>query len=249
MSDAPVTHLYFFIVAILAYFFKGITGFGNTLVLSPLFSFAASNRLITPVDLVLGFPANVYMAYRERKHISMKIVLPLSLMLAAGIVPGVFFLKTGNDWVLKSILGIVVVAMAVEMALRKPEGPEKRKANPVLLAAIGVASGVLCGLFGIGALLVAYISRTTDSMGAFRANLCAVFVVENVFRLVIYSLTGILTAEALLLSLFLLPASAIGLFIGIKVNARLKPETAKKTVLALLAVSGIALFITNAIFH
>jgi uncharacterized membrane protein YfcA len=128
-------------------------------------------------------------------------------------------------------------------------GTAVRKTHPVLLVAIGVASGVLCGLFGIGALLVAYISRTTDSMGAFRANLCCVFLFENIFRLVIYCLTGIMTTQALLLSLILLPAAGIGLFIGIKVDMGLKPETAKKAVLALLAVSGTVLFVTNAFFH
>lgn len=238
-------YVFFFIFTALAYFVKGITGFGNTLVMSPLFSFFTTNKLITPVDLLLGLPANAVMAYRERRHINLKIVLPLTLMLIAGIIPGVFFLKAGNDRVLKAILGLAVVATGAEMLLRKPAGEGKHKASPAFLTAIGVISGVLCGMYGIGAMLVAYISRTTDSMGAFRANLCFVFLMENLCRLAIYSFSGIMTGEALWLSLLLLPAAALGLFIGMKVNPRLKPEAVKKAVIALMAISGTALFITN----
>lgn len=242
-------YLFFFFAAALAFFVKGVTGFGNTLVMTPLFSFVAPNRLTTPVDLLLGLPANAYMAFRERKHISVKIVVPLSLLLIVGIIPGAFLLKTGNDWALKSALGIAVAAMAVEMALRRPGGAGERRVHPAALAFIGIVSGVLCGLYGIGALLVAYVSRTTDTMGAFRANLCCVFFIENIFRLGIYLFTGIMSAEALLLSLALLPAAGLGLFLGIKAGARLNQATAKKAVVALLVASGAVLFVSNAFFH
>lgn len=249
MIDSPAVITYFFAVTVLSYFVKGITGFGNTLVMSPLFSFTASNRLTTPVDLLLSLPTNAYMAYRERKHISAGIVLPLSLLLAVGIVPGVFLLKIGSDWMLKAFLGLVVVAMAVEMALRRSAVAEGRKLHPAVLAAVGVASGVLCGLFGIGALLVAYVNRTTDSMGAFRANLCSVFITDNVLRLVAYVAAGMMTARVLLLSLILMPAAVLGMFLGIRAGKRMRPDTAKKAVLALLAASGTALFVTNVFFH
>ena len=83
-------------------------------------------------------------------------------MLLAGIIPGTFLLKVGNDRILKSILGIVVIGMALEMLTRKPTKNETKKNNPIFLIIIGIISGVLAGLYGIGALLVAYISRTTD---------------------------------------------------------------------------------------
>lgn len=48
-------NIYLFISTLFAYFTKGITGFGNTLVMGSLFSFVVSNRLTTPVDLLFGF--------------------------------------------------------------------------------------------------------------------------------------------------------------------------------------------------
>ena len=54
---------------------------------------------------------------------------------------------------------------------------------------------MLCGLFGVGALLAAYVSRVTDDMDAFKGNISAVFIVDGTFRIVLYSALGLLTLD------------------------------------------------------
>lgn len=238
-------NIFLFISTLLAYIIKGITGFGNTLVMGSLFSFVVSNRLTTPVDLIFGIPTNTYIVWRGRKNISLKVVIPLSLMLLAGIIPGTFLLKEGNDRILKSILGVVVVGMALEMWTRKPNKNESQKNNPIFMVLIGVMSGVLAGLYGIGALLVAYISRTTDNKSEFRANICCVFLVDNIFRFFLYLYTGILNKEIFILTLFLSPAVFLGMMIGIKVDSKMKEETVKKVVIYLLIISGTVLLVKS----
>lgn len=242
-------NLLLFGITVFSYFIKGITGFGNTLVMGTLFSFLVSNRLITPVDLLFGIPTNTYMVWKERKNISLKIVIPLSVMLLIGVIPGTLLLKMGNDWILKAILGIVIIGLAIEMLTRKPKANETKKTNPFNLIFIGILSGVLAGLYGIGALLVAYVSRTTNNKNQFRANICCVFLVDNIFRFFLYLFTGILTKEALITALLLSPAVIIGMFIGVKVDAKMKEETVRKSVIALLIVSGTILFIKSVLNH
>jgi uncharacterized membrane protein YfcA len=210
-----------------------------------LFSFVVSNRLTTPVDLVFSIPTNIYMVWRERKNISLKVVIPLSLMLLAGIIPGTFLLKVGSDRILKSLLGVVVVGMAIEMLTRKPSKNGAGKSNPIFLIIIGVLSGVLAGMYGISALLIAYISRTTENKNQFRANLCCVFLVDNIFRFFLYLSTGILNKEILVTALFLSPAVFLGMLIGIKVDSNLKEETVRKSIIALLIISGSVLFLKS----
>ena len=238
-----------FISTLLAYFVKSITGFGNTLVMGSLFSFAVPNRLTTPVDLIFSIPTNIYIAWRERKNISLKVVIPLSFMLLVGIIPGTFFLRVGNDRILKSILGIVVVGMALEMLTRKPTKNETKKNSPIFLIIIGIISGILAGLYGIGALLVAYISRTTNNKSEFRANICCVFLVNNVFRLFLYLFTGILNKEIFILTLILSPAVILGMIVGVKVDSKMKEETVKKSVIALLIISGTVLLVKSLLFY
>lgn len=242
-------NMFLFAAVFLAYFIKGITGFGNTLVMGPLFSFAISNRLTTPIDLLFSMPTNGWIVLRERRNISPKIVIPLSLMLLAGIIPGTFLLKAGSDWILKSILGVVVVGLAFELMTRKQVITEGKKLNPAFLVIIGITSGILAGMFGISALLIAYISRTTETRGQFRANMCCVFLADNLFRFVTYWLTGILTGEVLRLALLLSPAVILGMAAGFRVEAGLGEKTVKKTVIVLLICSGLTLFIKSMFFH
>ena len=49
----------YFIAAFTAYFVKGLCGFANTLVFTTILSFGTANASISPVDLLLGYPANV----------------------------------------------------------------------------------------------------------------------------------------------------------------------------------------------
>ncbi|WMJ88221.1 sulfite exporter TauE/SafE family protein [Anaerocolumna sp. MB42-C2] len=238
-----------FIFTLFAYFVKAITGFGNTLVMGSLFSFVTSNRFTTPIDLIFSIPTNIYIVWKERKNLSVKIVLPLSLMLLAGIIPGTFLLKVGTDWILKSILGIIIVGLGVEMLTRKSNENKVSKTNPAALIVIGVLSGVLAGLYGIGALLVSYIIRTTDNKGQFRANICCVFLVDNVFRFFLYLFTGILNKEILHTAIILAPAVLIGMMIGVKVDAKMKEDNVKKSVITLLIISGTVLFIKSFFNH
>lgn len=241
--------IFLILSTIMAYFVKGITGFGNTLVMGSLFSFVISNRLTTPVDLIFSIPTNAYLVWKDRKSISIRIVVPLSLMMLAGIIPGTFLLKTGNDWLLKSALGLVIIGLAIEILTRKPLLNQTKKTNAGFLVIIGVFSGILAGLYGIGALLVAYISRTADNRNQFRANICCVFLVENIFRFFLYWFSGILNKEVLLLTLLLSPAVVLGMIIGIRVDKKLNEKTVKKFIIILLIVSGTILFLRNALFH
>lgn len=241
-----IENIYLFAAVLLAFFVKGITGFGNTLVMAPLFSFVVSNRFTTPVDLLISIPTNAYLVWKNRKSINGKTVAPLALMLLAGVIPGIMLLKTGNDLLLKSILGVVIIALGIEMLCRKPEQQGSGKDNKVLLVIVGLVSGVLAGMYGISAFLVAYISRTSADKSQFRANLCSLFLVDNIFRLFWYGATGIMTLEIIRFTLFIAPAVALGMYIGTKVDTGLKEETVRKATIYLLIVSGVVLLIRSA---
>ena len=236
---------YFMIGAILcAYIVKGICTFANTLVFSTILSFRANNISITPVELVAGYPSNILIAWKERKYLSTKVWLPLSALVTAGSIPGTFLLKSVDATIVKVIFGFLVAAIGIEMFIREYQ-KVKQKSSPVILGVIGVISGLLCGLFGIGALLAAYVSRTTSNSSSFRANLCAVFVIENTFRIIIYFLTGILSVSILKTGIMLIPFMFVGLWIGMFLAGNLNENTVKKVVIIMLILSGLSLVIHN----
>lgn len=227
-----------------AFFIKGLCGFANTLVFTSILSFGSENRMISPVEVLLGYPTNLILAYKERKSIDPKVCIPLTVLVILGSLPGVFLLKMADAGMIKIFCGIVIVCIGVEMLLRE-KNPKKAKKSKIGLVCIGILSGVLCGLYGIGALLGAYISRVTTDSHAFKANICVVFAVENTFRIVVYALSGILTFDIFLRAARMFPFMLAGLAAGMKSSSLLNEKTVKKLVIVMLIVSGLALVIHN----
>ncbi|MDK2807526.1 MAG: uncharacterized protein PWP24_259 [Clostridiales bacterium] len=231
------------IVAIIcAYVVKGLVGFANTLVFSSIVSFQTSNLNISPVELLVGYPANAWIAWRERHSLQKKIWLPLSITVILGSIPGAFLLKHVDASILKVIFGVVIILVGVEMLLR-PYTSSKKGDSSLLLGIIGLFSGILCGLFGIGALLSAYVSRTTTDSQSFRGNMCLVFVIENTFRIFLYGATGILSLPILYTACKLLPFMGIGLLAGSLLARRLHETYVKRLVILMLILSGISLIV------
>ena len=232
--------IWWILASVCAFFVKGLCGFANTLVFSTIMSFGLSNRDISPVELLLGYPTNAFIAWQERRKMDWKLCLPLSALVVLGSIPGMLLLKNADTSAVKLLFGAVIVGIGVEMLLRE-RSAKKTKESRVVLTLIGLLSGVLCGLYGIGALLGAYIGRVTEDSGAFRANICFVFFVENTLRIVLYSAAGILTGGMLLQSLRLAPFMALGLYLGVKSRTLLDERMIKKLVIVMLIVSGLAL--------
>ena len=237
--------MFFWIIAsICAFFLTGLCGFANTLVFTTILSFGNSNVNISPVELLLGYPTNIILAWKERKSIKWSVCLPLALLVILGAVPGALFLKNANTSFIKIIFGVVIIFIGFEMLLREFQ-TKKMKPSKVVLVMIGVLSGLLCGLYGIGALLGAYINRVTDNSSSFKANICVVFLIDNTFRIILYGLWGIITFSILKQVIALLPFMFIGLILGMISGKFLNEKIIKKIVVIMLIISGVALILNS----
>lgn len=239
--------LLWYIAAVCAFFVKGLCGFANTLVFTTILSFGSANALISPVELLLGYPSNAIVVWRERRSVDWKLCFRLSALVLLGMIPGVILLKNADATVIKIIFGGVIFLLGLEMLLRREGGAAKPQPK-LLTALIGLISGVLCGLYGVGALLGAYLSRVSPDSHAFRGNICVIFFAENTMRIVLYLLWGILTPESLVRTLMLLPAALLALLLGMYSGRLLSEAAVKRIVILMLMVSGLALVLTNLSF-
>lgn len=237
--------MFWWIVAtICAFFVKGLCGFANTLVFTTILSFGNSNVNISPVELILGYPTNIILAWKERKSIKWSVCIPLAVLVIVGSIPGVLFLKNADTSIIKMVFGVVIILIGSEMLLREFQ-TKKIKQSKVALGIIGVLSGLLCGIYGIGALLGAYVNRVTDDSSSFKANICVVFLVENTFRIILYGLWGIITLDIVKQAIILIPLMLIGLVLGMFSGKFLDEKIIKKLVIIMLIISGIALILNN----
>lgn len=236
--------IWWIVATICAFFVKGLCGFANTLVFTTILSFGNSNMNISPVELILGYPTNIILAWKERKSIKWSVCIPLAFLVIVGSIPGALFLKNADTSIIKILFGVVIILIGLEMLLREFQ-TKKIKQSKVVLGVIGVLSGLLCGLYGIGALLGAYVNRVTDDSSSFKANICVVFLVENTFRIILYGLWGIITFDIVKQAIILIPLMLIGLILGMFSGKFLDEKLIKKLVIIMLIVSGIALILNN----
>lgn len=232
------------IAATVSYFIKGLCGFANTLIFTSILSFGAANANISPIDLLLGCPANLILTWKNRKSLDPKVYLPLAVLVLAGSIPGAFLLKNVDARAIKLVFGVVVIALGAEMLSREYSNKRMRSSRLVLMI-IGVAAGVLCGMFGVGALLAAYVNRVTEDGSSFKANISAVFIVDNIFRMILYTALGLLTPDTVRFALLLIPFALLGLFVGMKCSNHMDEKLVKKITSVLLILSGISLILKN----
>ena len=226
-----------------AYFVKGVAGFANTLIHAGVMAFYLDNAVITPVDSLLTAPATGVMLWKHRAGLDRRIWLPVALVSSAFLVPGALLLRNMDGRAVKLIFGAVVIALSLDML--RPAQPRRGNAGRGWEWALIVLSGILSGMFGVGALTAAAMGRMTKDSRAMKANLSAVFAVDNILRLIIYAFTGLLTDERLLQALALAPAMGAGLFLGIRCAGRLSERTVRLCIVCALALSGAMLIVTN----
>ena len=221
----------------LAYVVKGITGFGNTLVFSSIVGLFLDNRNISPVELVVGYPSNLLIAWRERRKLNPRVWLPLSGMVLLGSIPGVFILRYTDAGMLKKVFAAVVIYLGLSMALEwKSRSGRARSGGG--FGFMGILSGMVCGMFGIGAFLAAYLMGRAEEPEAVKGNLCMVFLVENTFRIWMYGTAGILPFSVIRQSLYLYGFMLAGLAVGLLLSGRINQRTARRVTGWMIVASG-----------
>ena len=233
------------LAVLVGYFIKGVAGIGNTLVVTSAMSYTRTNAEITPVELLLCVPTNLAVTWVYRKHINWKLAIAPLCMVLAGDFLGVLLLKNVDVTAMKMIFGVVLMLLSVEQLWRELRGKPTRAAHPALMLALGISAGVLCGMFGVGALLAAYLSRVTADDMTYKGTMSIIFTVENAFRVIAYSVAGLLTRVSLLNAAMLLPFMGLGLFLGIRLSSRMNARTMRLIIGVMLLISGVPLVVAG----
>ena len=230
--------LYCFFSVMLASVCKGLVGFGDPLISNPLLSMVLPNSIITPGQVPVSLILNSRVVWKNRKYFSWKLVFPISVCVLLGIIPGVFLLRYGSPAGLKFGLGIVIIISGIEMLTRKKA--KTHKSNAVVRSLVSFASGFTAGLFGINLFVLAYLHRVSENREGFRSNVCFVFLVECIFRGVLYICNGMYTMECLYLTLAALPGALVGIRIGTWLDKYVSDELSNKFVVYVFIAGGIS---------
>jgi len=230
-----------FIIYFISFLIKGIAGFGDPLILNPSLSMFLENKLISPTNLLLSVPINIYMAWSNRKYFALERILFIVVFMLIGIIPGTLLLKYAASWLLKISVGFIVILIGIEMLLRKKD--VKGKSNRIIVSFVCFCSGVTSGLYGINLFIVAYIERNSRNRSEFRGNLCFAFAFDNIARIIIYSVSGIITKEIWILAILAAPGVVAGLFAGAKLDRKLKEDTVRLIIITIFILGGVSVIV------
>ena len=233
------------IVIVLAYAARGSTGFGAAAAF-PLMGLVLPIKVLIPAWTLLGICAGITLLGRDSRNIDWKEAAKLLPTCVLGVLLGIYLFSIIDGVWLARGLGVLVILYgcyslwATFRPVAKPRGPVW-----LLAALMGFGGGVVGATFGTLASLffAIYFDATRLAKDAFRATMSAVLVVMTVGRGIGYWTVDQYNSEVLLTFAVALPMMWLGIFIGDRIHTSLSDVAFRRTICAILIVSGAALLV------
>ena len=228
-------------VVLLAFFVRGVSGFGSATIAIPLLAHVIPMRLAVPLLLLLDFISTVATLRIDRAMVDTNEVRRLIPFAILGVVVGASLLIRLPAAYLLSGLGILVMLFGAR-TLIKPG--EDQPVSAFWAAPAGFTGGVFGGMFGSGAATpyVIYLTHRLRDKRRVRATFSGFAFFDYGFRIIAFISTGVLLQVPLLTLLALgVPAMAVGQYLGNRIHHRISNEQALRVIGVLLILSGISL--------
>ena len=229
-------------IILLAYTAQAITGFGSTILTITLAALFLPITLIMPIAVVLNLPFGAWMIWREHSEISWPLlrreILPLMVI---GLIIGAASAAMLIGINLKRPLGAIIMVLAA-LELQRLYARVEYHPHTALRRALILASGFMQGLYATGGpLLASAMAGSGLHRVARRATMMMVWMVLNLALTVLYILDHRFTTPMTQITLWLLPVTALGLWLGIHLHDRINENQFRLLVNLLLLISGAAL--------
>jgi uncharacterized membrane protein YfcA len=234
-------------VVTLAYVVLGLVGFGSTLVGAPLLAHLLPVSLVVPAFAVTDLLASLSNGWRLSEHVVRKELWRLVPPLFAGSTVGAWLLFTLPVRWLMPLLGTFVVLYALHALRPRAAYHWSLPLPPRWAWWYGAAGGLFSALFGAGGWVYAiYLSRRLEDVPQIRATQTAVLMFSSGIRVSLFLAAGrLLEAPLLWLVLCLLPAVALGLYIGHHISRRLDRQRFLQVLNIVLLLSGSSLLLRS----
>jgi len=230
-----------FLTLIIAYIFRGVTGFGSGLIAIPMLAFFLPLTFIVPFIGLLDMSASIVHVSHTRQHIAWKVLLRTIPFAILGVISGLFIINTINTLILVKALGIFIILFAIYSLA----SPSLKKNNSFIWPVFaGYFGGLIGSLFGTGGpFYVFYFQLQKLDKSVFRATCAAVFLVDGLIRAAGFAYSGFYTSSVLLTILYSLPVMVLAMYIGNHLHTNISQRTFQKAIGIFLIGSGIALLL------
>jgi uncharacterized membrane protein YfcA len=227
------------LVVAAASFLGGVTGFGYSLVATPLLLVLGFDLpFVVTANLALACVTRISVAYRFRSDAKPGRAAGLIVGSVPGLWLGAVVLTTVDVSTIKLGAGLVVMAAAVLLwrALRAPP-PRELPGAPLAAGFAGGFLGAATSLNGVAPVLL--LARDKAEPRSVLADLALYFVASNAIGLAVLAAAGAIESEALFPAFLLwLPGSLAGNWAGTVIGPRLPEAAFRRLTLAIVFVAG-----------
>ena len=236
-----VITIYILVIVFIATLVRSTFGFGESLIAVPLLLFFIPLETAVPLSVLISIFIAAVVVVQDRKEIHFNSAKWLLLFGIMGIPIGLLLLIYGNENLVKSILGVLIISYSLYSLVSK-NNLHLKTDNKVWLFVCGFLSGILGGAYGLnGPPLVIYGNIRKWSAKHFRATLQAYFLPASVIGMFGYWYQGLWSWTVTYYFLISLPVVIPAIFIGRYFNNLLQDGSFLKYVYMALIAIGVLL--------
>jgi uncharacterized membrane protein YfcA len=227
------------IVGVGAGFVQRVSGFGLG-IFAMLFLpyFLPTHTAAATIVGICSVVTSSYNAIKYRKSIPYRTVMPMLVASLVSIPIAVYFSSKVEKELFEVLLGVVLVILSIYFLFFAKT--VKLKATKLNGALAGVLGGALNGLFSTGGPpAVLYLTHATETNLAYFSGIQFYFGVTNVYATVMRAVSGLMTFDILLLSVFGFAGCLFGDFLGKTVFDKLNSARLKTVIYIGMIISGV----------
>ncbi|GAF18169.1 membrane protein [Bacillus sp. JCM 19046] len=235
-----------FIAVFIGAFIQGATGLGLGLVITAILPFFLTVKETTLLVLSLLVISGLTVTLKHYKHLKWKEIIGFLIIVLIGRLIAFFilaqygemdFLKT---WLGVALLLIVFYQMSLAKSLKKI-GDSTQSKRRVLQVGLGLASGIIGGVFGLGGpfLVIYFLLIYPTHKFSYIVSVQAVTTVASIFSVSIHAVNGDFYPSFLTYFLVGIVAVLIGTNLGLRIFERVNVKLVKRFTFALICISAI----------
>ncbi|MFC1528520.1 sulfite exporter TauE/SafE family protein [Candidatus Latescibacterota bacterium] len=233
------------LIAVLSFFVKGATGFGNALIMVPLLSVMVGVRHAIVVASILDILAGAILFHKTASFKNKAFWLPMAAAMIAGSITGGIALRFVPVQGFEFVFGTVTMVLGAWFIMGR--GGKDESTLPTVTpktcrpadAAVSALAGLCGGLIGITGPPIVYYLGSRLAKAVFRSTLIALFLFSSTARVATYSVMGLVDTTVLVLAMISIPGTLLGIWLGNHLFIRIREVWFSRLAGAVLIISAL----------
>ncbi len=223
---------------------SGIKGIGVVIVLllAVVFGGKASTGILIPMMILADIFAVIY----YHRHTQWGLLKKLLPSMVVGVLIGVWFGNDISEQLFKQIMAVFILTTVAIMVIMERKKNKNIPTNKLFSNGMGLLSGITSMIGNLaGAFASIYFLAMRLPKNEFIGTAAWLFFIINVFKLPFHIfIWKTVTAETLIMNVFLIPGVVVGFFVGIQLVKLIHNDLYRKFILAVTAIGAITILLS-----